>query len=70
MFVSRACLRLTHTPHTHQQHIYRFDLPSGTLALLTTALGSGCWPQLESLDVSLDLLALDGFAGPALLQEG
>lgn len=48
----------------------RFDLPSGTLPLLTAALGSGCWPLLESLDASLDLLALDAFASQGLLQEG
>lgn len=56
--------------HPYGHTIPRFDVPSGTLALLTSALGSGCWPRLESLDVSLDLLALDAFAGPALLQEG
>lgn len=46
------------------------DLPTGTLPLLTAALASGCWPHLEELDIALDLLALDAFAGPALLGEG
>ena len=60
----------SHTYESEQNNPFSFDLPSGTLPLLTSALASGCWPQLETLDISLDLLALDAFAGPGLLGDG